>query len=1019
MIRWPITLFLIISFFQAFGQAYHTQWIGVKDGLAQTFVHCQLKTTDGVLWIGTQDGLSRFDGHQFENFYHDPFDSTTLTGNYIWTLFEDRDQNLWIGTNGTGLCKYNPRIRRFERFQLGNPSSNHSVRAITQDLQGNIWLATENGLYQLKTGASQAILIENSPLNQPFLAFHWVNAHKLLIGSIQQIFHLDIRSGQLEKCRMPVFKAVGFHDFEIGEKETIWAATGNGLVHFTWNEVQDSIQFINHFLQGPLNNLPSNYVTSLCKDHEGAIWVATNQGIARIQAGNNQIQKIDRLPKGKSDSKSLLPSELVYSLVELEPGWMSVGTQEGIAQFSFLAPDFKFISLEGNPGISAHGLVQIKEDQILGATENGFFIWDGDSSISSYTPELLPEMQDAFMVNLTKGKGDNYAYAALRRGGYAKIVFEEEGIDWQAFQLDYGPNPNYGTNYILEEDDRLWIATSGIGLWSKGKDGRFTIYGNSNTEGLEGNYIFHLYLDRDQRLWIATADGGLSVLHLSDNSFQSFRNDPKMPESLSSDIVLSTYQDGLGRIWVSTANGLNLWLGEGRFKRFYKRDGLPNDVVYGMLEDQKGRLWLSTNQGISKVEFEGEAIQFENYGPSDGLFQLEFNQHSFHKLSDHQLLFGGLGGLSLFHPDAVGLSDEVPVLQFTKLLLYNEEVSIGKKTGILQKSIDHQSKIRLNYDQNFVAFEFVGIQFRHASEVKYRYQLEGIDEDWVEAGIRNFANYPDLKPGEYRFKFTASNHNGIWNPNPRIVNIVINPPPWQTIWAYLFYLLILMGSIYAYIQFKVRQVRRIEAIKANERSQFRKRSARDFHDEAGNRITKIALMTELVKRQSEAQPALTNLLEQLEKNIQELRQGMRDFIWVLDPDQDNLLETLLRLKGAGHEMFELSPIQFQFSSIEEDWRDISVSGAQRRHLMLLFKEAINNCIKYSNAQKAVLEVRQQDKSWCFQFSDDGNGFDLTNIQRGNGLKNMKARAKKLHGELSIESSPGKGTKLTLLISALG
>ena len=247
--------------------------------------------------------------------------------------------------------------------------------------------------------------------------------------------------------------------------------------------------------------------------------------------------------------------------------------------------------------------------------------------------------------------------------------------------------------------------------------------------------------------------------------------------------------------------------------------------------------------------------------------------------------------------------------------------------------------------------------------------MEGIDNSWVLNGRRRFASYPNLPPGNYIFKIKAANHDGIWNEVPKSITIIVSAPWWRTWWAYGVYAILIGLVVYGFTRFREQSVRKIEQAKSAEREKFRKRTARDFHDEAGNKITKMSLLTEVAKRQVKGNANLPPLLSQMEENIQELRAGMRDFIWVLDPENDNLYDTLLRLKDFSSGLFEHTPIHFRMEGLDADFRQIPLNGNERRHLLLIFKEAMNNCVKYSEAKEAVFSVKKQKGKTNIRFLD--------------------------------------------------
>lgn len=583
-------------------------------------------------------------------------------------------------------------------------------------------------------------------------------------------------------------------------------------------------------------------------------------------------------------------------------------------------------------------------------------------------------------------------------------------------------------NILKDSKGMTWLASPGMGLikWDVRNDEMRT-FATSETDpkALKHDYVFCLLEDAQKQLWAGTANGGLCKMNRAEGNFDCFVNDPEDSTSLSSNMVLSIFEDSRQRLWICTAHGLNLSLGNGRFRRFLKKDGLPNDVAYGMLEDENGSLWLSTNQGIAKITFTDSLFAAQNFDVSDGLQGNEFNQHAFFKTRNGLFLFGGTNGLTFFDPKDIKPYPHAPPVVFTGFQLFNQPVVVRGGTDgfaqsepigndfFLKKAINETEEIVLRHDQNFISFEFAALGYTQPENNLYAYKMEGLDPEWVQSDTRRFASYPNLAPGDYIFQVKAANHDGVWSETPKSIRVRVLPPWWRTWWAYLCYAAAIALAAMGFVRQREDSVRRIEQAKADERERFRKRTARDFHDEAGNKITKIALITEVARQQAGNDTALPPLLSQIEENIQELRSGMRDFIWVLDPANDNLHDTILRLNDFSNSLFEHSNIRFSSIGLDESFRQIPLNANQRRHLLLIFKEAMNNCVKYSGATESKLVLKLNGDSLQVVFCDNGKGFNKKPTVPGNGLRNMQVRAEKMGGELEILSVIDEGTEIRL------
>ncbi len=1009
--------------------------LSTDHGLSQGQVNYILKDSKGFVWIGTQDGLNRYDGYSFKHFYHRDGDSTSLSNNYIWCLLEDSNHDIWVGTFGGELCRFDRETETFQSFPLkpfSQPTiAGNSVRALCEHPEGTLWIGADKGLWSLDIGTLKLekrdfYVPENSgaaPQTEELLnvvAVHPLAENQLLIGAGQGLFRINGANGQIRPLlhggqRVPSTASI----IDSAEKNWFLAGTENGLFQLEYFPEKDSVRVRKGLAYDGFS--PSRSINVLYFDARQSLWIGTNEGLSRISG-----LELAHFVQQENDPASL-SNNMVYSILEIEPGLMWAGTRGGVNIFSNEEPTFLNLRFAANSGKAlcsgaTLGMLEDGADNLWvgtreGLTRIGHFskdkrYWD----IECLTPANTPSMPYHYVVNVIQDKqGD--IWCCFRRNGFAKLKQAPSGAWYfeKTTRFDAGLGTIGMNNMLFDGEGFTWLATPGEGLvkWQQ-ETGEFEIFKSDSTAGsLKHPYIFCLFEDSQGRFWVGTANGGLCEMDKKTGSFDCHVLDNLDGHSISSNMVLSIMEDSRQRIWACTAHGLNLMVGEGRFRRFFQKDGLPNDVVYGLLEDAENNLWASTNKGLSKISFEDGVFKTQNFTAADGLPGNEFNQHSFLKTKDGELVFGGTNGFTIFDPGDIRPYPYTPEVALTDFQLFNESVPISA-SGILQKAINETLSIRLGHKQNFIAFEFAALGFVQPENNRYAYMMEGLDEDWIHSGNRRFASYPNLPPGGYVFKIKAANHDGIWSETAKTIAIEVLSPWWKTWWAYSVYAILTALIIYATVRFREQSVREIERAKVLERERFRKRTARDFHDEAGNKITKMSLLTEVAKRQSAGNKALPPLLAQMEETIQELRSGMRDFIWVLDPENDNLYDTLLRLKGFANGLFEHTPIRFHTVGIAVGFRQIPLNGNERRHLLLIFKEAMNNCVKYSEAGEAVLSAEAKAGRLTIGFFDDGKGFDPS-VATGNGLRNMRERGAKIGGEVTVKSD--RGTRVQLVLSS--
>lgn len=1006
-------LLLICLLFSSLGiaQNYPIEPFWAENNLSQQHINCQLKDSQGFLWIGTQDGLNRFDAYRFQTFWHQETDSLSLSNHFIWCMLEDEQDDLWIGTFGGGLNRFDPQTESFQHYYPGGPenaqAADHSIRSLAQGSDGLLWVGTDRGFWEFELDR-EVFRPRDTLLNAGLTAvsaFYPLSSRWLLLAATEGLFLVDRQNRT--KSRMGTEYSFSTAMDILALQKEIWVAGSPGVLRLQYYPEKDTVEVLAHHqaLPNALENRLANASTQLLLDDYQTLWVGTLGSLFTLDPAN---------PEGPWQEQTGLPDLQVNSLFQLEPGLLAIGTRQGLSVAATPPPAFDLYDLEVVPELCSPvilGMDQAADGTWWIGTKEGLFTCDANwKNGQCLTPANTQGMPVPYIINVQVI--DQEVWATFWRGGLGKI--EPTNSGWRVDTIPGLTKLTRGAgihDLLKDPTGRYWIATPNIGVvrWDPktGELSNFTaIAGDSTT--LTSPYIFHLLLDQNQQLWMGSANGGLCRMNLEGEQIECYMHQKGNPRSISNNLVLSTFEDSQGRIWACTAGGLNLWQKDGSFRQFTKQEGLPNEVVYGMLEDTLGNLWISTNGGLCRMHQQDGTWHFQQYTVDDGLQGNEFNQYSFLALRDGQLCFGGPQGLNCFQPERVQPSDYLPPLALTNFLLFNEPQE-PQNNPLLESIINLQPSLTLAHHQNYLGFEFAALGFQQASNQQYAYRLLGLETQWVQAGNRRFASYPNLAPGKYTFQVKAANHDGVWSEWPKSIDLWVRAPWWQRWWALLIWISLILLAIWSLVRLRENTVRRIERAKTQEREAFRKRTAQDFHDEAGNRITKLSLLTEVAKRQA---MATSPILDQLEENTQALRTSMRDFIWVLDPTQDQLADMYLRLIETGNQLFEHSTARFQASPYPTELAPISLNGQQRRHLLMIFQEAMNNTVKYAQAKNAHLSIEVESQRCQIVFFDDGRGIDPGKKQ-GYGLQNMRERAQKMGGALHLSSRPEAGTRISL------
>lgn len=1042
-------------------------WIGTKDGLnlydAYTFKHfrnnptdtnslpdnnikCLLEDREGMIWIGTSGGLSMYDPYleEFSNFTHIPEDTTSLSHVDILDLFEDSRGNIWVGT-GIGMSRLIRKgatpsdwsFRQYNTFSEPNKPDPHKLigttcRAIEEDSLGRIWFAfytNVKGNLGKNTGALSRFDFKDSTFHH-FTEWDWEGKE----GSEYEI-----------------------HTMMKARDQTLWVGTINqGLKKLELSASGDSLNLISYkYDPTNKNGLPHRFIKSILEDHTGNIWIGTFAGLAKMDKRKNGYSAPYFVPIHHPDNDKEITNPKIERLYLGQEGIIWIGTEVGLYKMIPNKKKFQNYREVSGPapfqiGNSTFGMTEADNGDIwLANYGKGLsrITKQANGSESFYLYGIEEGLIDLSVIDVDVDK-EGHVWASTF-AGVNEIIYDNSHLQFVNYLPKQGDPQSIKTPYVYEvyqdQQGNIWMANFTGGLDRIIKDSAGTHFYNYMSEkgnlfSLPSNRLKAVQGDASGKVWVIT--GGISLLYEGEGKQLRFRHlfvDPTDHLKPQGEGIHHIYVDEEGIYWVGGKKGLyrielldaekSPWEAgvshvlDAEITFYGVEDGLPNSHVISILPDDHGNLWLSTYDGLSK--FTPKTGQFRNYDYRDGIQGNEFNDRSYLKTQTGELLFGGVNGITRFHPDSIQDSKYVAPAIITSFKLFNEEVPVGKvfeKTGFLmERAISHTDHLELSHKEYVLSFEFVSPDFMQSEKVRYRYQLEGLEEDWVEAGQRRFATYTNLKAGEYIFKVKAANADGVWQNSATKLHLYMKPPPWKSWWAICLYVLAGILAIYGAFIARVQHVRRemriqarVEQAKVEEREEVRAKSSRDFHDEAGNKLSKISLYTGLSKRLVNKDPELASYLDKIEEHIGELSGGMRDFIWVLDPKHDKLQDTVLRIQDFGKKLFEDTGITLSIKSNLPKELNPRLAVNTKRHILLIFKEAMNNAFKYAECNAIVLDFQYKDSVLVFELSDNGLGFDQQDLVRVNGLNNMKERAKEIGAELRIETVPALGTKIQLL-----
>ncbi|HEY6907419.1 MAG TPA: two-component regulator propeller domain-containing protein, partial [Ignavibacteriaceae bacterium] len=845
----------------------------------------------------------------------------------------------------------------------GSISAN-SIHYIYKDSRGTLWIGSRAGLSRFDRSRDSFINYKITEI--PNDGDHGVNSiladknGTLWIGTPKVLYTFNTITEKFTDINIPQLDNTYIFSICEGRDNTLWLGSTRGLFRFNPRSNETEVY---HHESGNLSSISGNVILNLLQDKSGILWINSyGAGINKLNSNESRFKSYSYYP---GDSKSLSDNSVTAFCMDSNSNiW--IGTSNGLNKFDEVTGTFESFHTDE---LFSDRITSLAADRNLlwVGTAKGIKLFDTVTGKYKQIPASLKQINVLNNLKISSLMKDNRGYIFIGTYGNGFYVYSPETDSIKHYTSGEFQSNNIRTDYVL------------------------TIYQDE--------------LDTDI-CWIGTY-GGLIRMKLNNNSFTIFSHSLSDFNSISYDYIFSIIRDTQKNLWIGTANGLNRYDdATKRFVHFFEKDGLPNSVICSLNDDGNGNIWISTNYGISRYSISKN--EFTNYNQQDGLRNnMHFNKSSFMD-KEGNIFFGGTNGFDIIQPALFRAEDYTAPVFITSLEKVNSK---GGRTEVITGE-----EINLNYDENFIGINFISLDYNNPLKNLYRYKLEGIDDDWVNAGNNNQASYTDLAPGKYIFRVKGSNSNGIFSPAEATLYITILPPFWKTTWFSTLILLTLAVSAYLLfrmrVKYKIKYALEIERIKEEESEILRRKTAADFHDELGHRLTRISLLSEIIKRKiGNTSSEITDLLNKISTNSIELYEGTKDFIWAIDPNKDSLYELLIRLKDFGDELFEDSNILFEVNGLDESLRNKPLTMDWKRHLALIFKEGMNNSLKHGEIKKISINTKIDIDDVELTLSDDGRGFSPDLAIAGNGLRNMKRRAEKLSGKLEIKSSPGTGTQI--------
>lgn len=812
---------------------YKFRFLTTNEGLPQNTVDCMLKDRRGFMWFGTWNGMCRYDGYSFKIYQRETHQGE-LPDNFIRALCEDCEGNIWVGT-GKGLSRF---VFSEDRFfipkQIAACFTSYSINHLAFDRHNRLWVATEGygvWLVQLQANDTGIQRIDNRFLPDRHANYVCLFEKWAFVGTDGGLTVLDPESLDPVPVFDELIRSVEgtivncvFADSD----RNIWVGTETGL--FQYDPVARRVRFYDAQPDHP-EALKHLTVNSIAEDSEGNLIVGTLGGLSFFNRKNRTFSS----PGGTFARNENLNNPFVNSLLTDDRGNVWVGTDKGGVNYYniYQKPFCSLVHDPANTNSISHNTINsvLKE-------KNALWVGTAGGGLNRVTQNGR-RVEHFFLESEQQGPaGSNFISCIFRNsrnqlwvgtwGGGLSRLKSVNTRDFQIFLHNDADSASICSDFvssIAETDkDRLLIGTlDGLDLFSEaGQTFRHVHAKMKLGEPLEVGCVL---TDLQKMVWIGTRNGlyrfetaQLDQLDQHDEIvYDVFFNYPGDSLSLPGNYVISLHESRDGTLWIGTyGNGICRYAGDARFIHYNEQDGLCNNVAYAIEEDLQGNLWISTDKGLSK--FNPATGKFRNFYVKDGLLSDQFYWTASDADGDGNLYFGGVGGLNYFNAREIGSSGESNKPVFTEFSVFNNPVKIGQKYHhriILQKSVAETQELELSWKDAVFSVEFSALDYFLPEKIKYRYRMEGVDQDWVEVpSTRRFANYTSLPGGEYIFRVKASNSDGVWSDETAELKIIVQPPFWKTIWFQVAFVAFLLLMVLAYIRYRTsylkKQKRRLE-----------------------------------------------------------------------------------------------------------------------------------------------------------------------------------------------------------------
>lgn len=969
--------------------------ISEADGLTQAEAYHLSKDSKGYLWIGTDDGLLRFDGKQLHRYQLEP-DTSTLSSASIITsrCFEDSSQNLWFSTSD-GIYCYRRRSDTFEKFMLPDVTESYQVFHIDSK---HLWAQVGNG----KKGSYYLFDIVSKTFQQQgplqgnrcsVIHDHAGKAKQLISSEIPGragVDLIDLASGDVHTIdfrfttngiqrNYPSFSKGVFTDHK---SEHVWVGLYNGLGRYTLGE--DSGLVVIERNAGVDRDL--GWIYGISPYTDDLLLLATEHGLVIFDQKQEKFIKQFKPNPLRPFSLQLTTSNNIF-IDDQGTLWLSNSRQE--VAFTHLSKQ-KFFALEAVQGQYIHSITEDANNRIWCSTiDSGTYVFNQKKELLFHTKNLINKARKSGPTPLP---GISFFLQNKEQDWWANLgnYFFAWKPTEQAFEL----KPSYFMGIGSDAANRInhcYQNSKGEQLIARGSTilklnlspNRVSTTPWHNLEYLQLGTINALFEDKNGHIFIGDNNGKLVVCQEEGTQLKVLSNISK------TGTIYDFYETENDTLWLATSEGLGLIRIDSLIFTLLTEDGysIPNEVMYNIETDQNGYLWLTSNNGL--IRYHPSRKNHHRFNIADGLMSPVFSPLASIKASKTgDIWVGGKNGVNVFQPETVKLIGNKPDVSMAKIWVNDNPYQPAQNLNTIDK-------LEFEYGDNTLSFEFVALDYSDPTSNQFTCQMVGYDKDSVKNGTRNFIRYANLPIGKYTFKVWAKNSDGIENEVPLQLGITIIPPFYRTWWFYLLSTIAICGLMYAIFRYRMEQALKVERLRVKISS--------DLHDDVGGILTGLAMQSEILEltAKDDTKPKLARIAE-LSRNAMS---RMRDTVWVIDARKDSLGNLIDRMHEHAEET--LSPKGIQYSiDVENMEMQSHIATDIRQSLYLIYKEAVTNIVKHSNGDKVHVRLEKDGKLTEMMIHDNGSSNEKSYKTTGLGLSNMKMRAEQIGASFEVSKENG-------------